>query len=214
MNRMLEPWIPMVEFLGKVLGEATEVVLQDCKESQCIIAIANGSVTGRTVGSPMTDLSLQIMADESWKEHDYITGYGGMSRTGHSLQCSTFFIKKEEELQGMLCINRDMAVPEQLMEQLAEYLNVAGSPKAGSDGKYSERFSVSIKDMVDDVLFECFGKDYAVIVRRLTQEEKLTVIGKLADKQVFLLKGAVGEVAGALNCSEASVYRYLSKLQK
>ena len=46
----------------------------------------------------------------------------------------------------------------------------------------------------------------------VNRAEKITVIQTLYDKGVFLIKGAVPEVAQALFCSEATVYRYLSKL--
>lgn len=215
MNKMLESFVPLVHFLGEVLGDTTEVVLQDCQEGQCIAAIANKEVTGRDAGSPLTDLSLKIIAEESWKNRDYITCYGGQSMSGHNLQCSTFFIKEQGELQGMLCINRDVSVPRQLLTDLEQYLRLdSRTTSKVTEEKYAESFSPSIHGMVEDTMAECLGKDYEVLSPRLHQEEKLIIIGKLEEKQVFLLKGAVGVVAEVLHCSEASVYRYLSKVQR
>ena len=53
-----------------------------------------------------------------------------------------------------------------------------------------------------------------VPVDRLTQEEKMKVVEQLNNKGVFLLKGAVSEVARQMASSEATIYRYLSKLNK
>ena len=49
---------------------------------------------------------------------------------------------------------------------------------------------------------------------RLTQTEKLQIIQLLSQKGVFTLKGAVPIVAQNLSCSQASIYRYLSKINR
>ena len=54
--------------------------------------------------------------------------------------------------------------------------------------------------------------DYPVEVDRLTQDEKMEIMDILNRKGVFLLKGSVSHVAQALHSSEASIYRYLGKL--
>ena len=53
---------------------------------------------------------------------------------------------------------------------------------------------------------------YPVDVTRLTQDEKMEIMDILNRKGVFLLKGSVGYVARELRSSEASIYRYLGKL--
>ena len=54
--------------------------------------------------------------------------------------------------------------------------------------------------------------DYPVPVDRLTQDEKMEIMDALNRKGVFLLKGSVSHVARELHSSEASIYRYLGKL--
>ena len=53
---------------------------------------------------------------------------------------------------------------------------------------------------------------YPVEVSRLTQDEKMEIMDILNRKGVFLLKGSVSYVAKELRSSEASIYRYLGKL--
>ena len=53
---------------------------------------------------------------------------------------------------------------------------------------------------------------YPVPVDRLTQNEKLEIMELLNRKGVFLLKGSVSYVAKELHSSEASIYRYLGKI--
>ena len=62
-----------------------------------------------------------------------------------------------------------------------------------------------------------FGKDdiwfqFMYEVDRLTQDEKMEIMDILNRKGVFLLKGSVSHVAQTLHSSEASIYRYLGKL--
>ena len=52
-----------------------------------------------------------------------------------------------------------------------------------------------------------------VTADRLTSEERLQIISALDENGIFLLKGAVKDVATGLKCSQASVYRYLSQLK-
>ncbi|MFR4415475.1 MAG: helix-turn-helix domain-containing protein [Butyricicoccus sp.] len=42
----------------------------------------------------------------------------------------------------------------------------------------------------------------------------MQIIASLENGGIFLLKGAVKDVADALHCSQASVYRYLSQIKK
>ena len=48
-----------------------------------------------------------------------------------------------------------------------------------------------------------------VPVDRLNQEEKIEIVRDLEGKGVFMLKGAVSEVAEKLGVSEATLYRYI-----
>ena len=52
-----------------------------------------------------------------------------------------------------------------------------------------------------------------VTAERLTSDERLKIIAALENDGIFLMKGAVKDVAAGLHCSQASVYRYLSQLK-
>jgi predicted transcriptional regulator YheO len=51
-------------------------------------------------------------------------------------------------------------------------------------------------------------------IDRLKKDEKLRIIASLKDKGIFLLKGAVPEVAKLLDSSEATIYRYISEVEQ
>ena len=108
-SNILQPYIPLVEFLGQTLGPDYEIVLQDLTpEHNCIIAIANSSISGRTVGSPLTNAALQMLSGKLYESHDFLVNYKGIAENGHVLRSSTMFIKDSSDIPvGLLCINFD-----------------------------------------------------------------------------------------------------------
>src|SRR5665648_3207 len=219
----LKQYSILVEFLGKSLGPEYEVALHDIGyDSNSIVAIANGFVSGRTLGSPMTNLGLEIISDNSYQNSNYKLNYNGVSKDNRILRSSTMFIKDEnKELVGMLCINFDdknyveiskqilkLCHPDELIVQNSTYESV----NALLDDEI-EIFSSSIAEVTETILNKVLA-DNKIPKDRLTQKERLNIIDILNQKGTFMLKGAVSEVAKQLCCSEPSIYRYLNKLNK
>ncbi|MGH4138383.1 helix-turn-helix transcriptional regulator [Clostridium sp.] len=220
---MLTQYSILVEFLGKSLGPDYEVALHDIgHDTNAIVAIANGYISGRTIGDPMTNFGLNIILNKLYKNNKYKINYHGISKDQHILRCSTMFIKDtNEELVGMLCINFDdrkfvnisdqilkLCHPDELIEKRCTYESIDSL----SDDEI-EKFSGSISEVTETVLNKIL-LDKDIPIDRLTQNERLNVIDVLNRKGIFSLKGAVSEVAKKLHCSEPSIYRYLSKLNK
>lgn len=221
MGNILDYYVKLVEFLGLVLGDQCEIVLQDCRKmSHSIVAIANNHISGRTVGSPLTDYGLKVIADGKWKTEDWAVNYAGHTTDGKTLRCSTFFIKEKGELVGMLCMNYDPSEYIRISNELLKLGGVFSETKGNRDIEKKETtispvesFYQTIPDMIRAAIKEIFGS-LDIDITRLNQEERLSVIGQLNEKGVFQLKGAVSEIAQIFGCSEASIYRYLSKLTK
>ena len=217
---ILDYYKKLVDFLGEVLGENAEVVLRDCrKPDHDIIAIANGHVSGRTIGAPITDFTLSILANEEWKEKDYVVNYEGKAAPDKRLRSSTYFIREEGKLVGQLCVNIDMTPYEQVIDRIRQLSGMGLMSDGGQSGIICsgpvENFSEDvIGDMMKKAVITVVGSSEAKVRERLTQKEKIEIIGELNRAGLFQLKGAVGAVAEYLYCSEASVYRYQSKIQK
>ncbi|MEW9094560.1 MAG: PAS domain-containing protein [Clostridiaceae bacterium] len=219
----LKQYTKLVEFLGKVLGPDYEIVLHDLTDkTYSIVAIANGHVSGRSVGAPLTNLGLKTIAMGSYKNSDYLINYNGASRTNRVLRSSTMFIKdNNEEIIGMLCINFDdskyisisedilkLCHPDELILQNSTYESINSILN-----EVPENFSESIGEVTETVLNKVLA-DKNIPIDRLTQDERLSIVDILNQKGIFMLKGAVSEVAKQLHCSEPSIYRYLSILNK
>ena len=75
----------------------------------------------------------------------------------------------------------------------------------------------SFHNSIDAVAGDAVGRELTrlgVTADRLTPDERIQIISSLETGGIFLLKGAVKDVADALHCSQASVYRYLSQIKK
>ena len=211
---MLRQYKVLVEFLGKTLGPDYEVVLQTIgPEGSGIAAIANGRVSGRGVGSPVTSTALKMIMRRQYTDQDYSLNYTGMLSNGKAIRSSTMFIKDQGRLVGMLCINFDDSRFHELSDALLRVIHPDDYLQRGlpvSEG--TEFFQSDVNTMMQE-LFEEATASLQVPPDRLNQEERLQIITQLYDRGMFQLKGAVPFVMEKLGCSQASIYRYLSKVK-
>jgi predicted transcriptional regulator YheO len=214
-------WAALVAFLGEVLGPDYEIALHDLSAPAVpVVAIAHGELSGRGVGSPLDDKSREALAERRAAGASYAANYSGVSRDGAPLRSSLCILAGEGgEPEGLLRIDFDdtrfsdiaaqvlrLCHPDEFVERTVATIRLSGDD--ASDGLPN-----SVASAADPVIAELVAK-CGVPVDRLTQEEKIEVIEALHRRGVFLMKGAVGYVAKVLASSEASVYRYLSKLTK
>jgi predicted transcriptional regulator YheO len=209
----MDTTVVLVEFLGKACGETCEVVLQDLRPGKmCIVAIANGHISGRSIGAPLTDLALRLIKGGVWRTSDYICNYEGKTRDNRILHSSTFFIKNEGKLWGMLSVNIDVNKYTQLSESILRLVGLGGSaPQSSSAEGQIENFYANMEESIKSVLNELGASETKT---RLTQEERLLIIERLMDRGIFLLRGSVSSVAQKLQCSDASLYRYIGMINK
>jgi predicted transcriptional regulator YheO len=166
---MLQQYTILVDFLGQVLGPDYEVVLHDLSSmSNSIVAIANGHVSGREVGAPLTSLALTMMSDKRYLNKDFHVNYNGMTKENKILRSSTMYIKDDlGKLVGMLCVNFDdsryhelstklfqLCHPDQFVEQ---NLTIRSS-QIDTSSLYSydeaEQFPNSIATIMENVIRE------------------------------------------------------------
>lgn len=218
---LLEQYINLVEFLGLVLGPSYEIALHDLgRGDETIVAIANGQVTERSLASPLASPILSFINKERHKKNDYEVNYTVFNMNQKKLRSSTFYIKDKDELVGLLCITFDdsryknisklimgLCHPDELLEENSferiEDLKTDDDTQIyGRD--IHEVFNNSLKSIL---------KDSKVPIDRLKKDEKLKIVSYLQDKGIFLLKGAVTEVAKLLDSSEATIYRYINEVE-
>ena len=219
-HALLRQYVKLTEFLGAALGPDYEVALHDLTDkSRTIIAIANGYISGREIGAPLTNMALGVLKDESYEWQDYRLHYSGVSAAGNPLRSSTMFIKEDGKLIGMLCINFDDSRFQSFAQQVLtlchpnQFVQALDQPPEEGHAARPETFRNSTEAVAQDAVTHELER-LGVPADRLTSEERLQIIDALEKSGIFLLKGAVKDVAAGLGCSQASVYRYLSHIRK
>jgi predicted transcriptional regulator YheO len=219
----LQPFIPLVEFLGSIMGSHCEIVLHDISNVEnSIVAIKNNHISNRKVGGSLTDLALKILKNKSNLEKDFLINYSGKTQDGKIVRSSTLFIKDDSgDVVGMLCINMDVSQLVNTKNLLDTLIN--GSKDLPSNGLYLngkspednekpiEDFHTSIEDLTKSIILQTLSETN-IPPDRMAPDEKMEIVKQLNEKGVFLIKGAVAEVAVHLFTSEATIYRYLNKV--
>ena len=208
-HEILSRYIPMVDFIADICGTNFEVVLHDISQpSSSVIAIRNGHHSGRSIGSPMTDLAVKIMKDKSYLEKDFLTNYTGIGSEKDFLS-STYYIKNGDRLIGMLCVNNDIS-PIINLKHFVSSLENSYDYKNSQSSEVKETLEQSVVSVAKSIITKTIAK-YNVPAERMSIEEKIRIVQELDDQGVFLLKGAIADVAKELAISEGTVYRYLNK---
>lgn len=217
---LIQKYVPLVDFIADVLGTNSEVVLHDLTNlNHSVIAIRNSYISNREVGAPVTDLALQIYKENSHKNNDFITNYCGMNKFNKKLRCSTFFIRNDSrEIIGLLCVNTDESVIVAVEQALAAFTSVYGknvskpSTQDVTQDVTQETLPSNIEELVESSIQKITSAK-GITINYLNQDDKLEITEDLYDKGIFLVKGAVVEVAKTMMVSEATIYRYLSKIK-
>lgn len=207
------PFLHLVDFLAGCFDDNTEIVLHDFTDiSHSIVKIHNGHITGRSVGGPLTSFALSKLKDKGKEGPPYYLNYPGLSRNNTPLRSSScFLLDRTGNPRGMLCVNTDVEKYRQAEAVLHQLAFLPSAPPSGQAAPNVEAFQSSPRDLIDTVIAQV-TRSREIAVDRLTFEEKMEVVRRLNEDKLFLLKGAVNEVASVLGVSVPTMYRYLKKI--
>ena len=207
--QVLEQYTRFVPFLATVLGPGCEVLIHDIQDAKHSIISIRNSLSGRQVGDPMTDLAMDIAKQGAYTDKDYIANYNGRSKGGDFLS-STYFIKNEGRLIGLLCVNKDMTAVQELdkaLKLMLERYELA----APQQSEYSESLDSPVSNLWPARVAEVIAQS-GISPARMSMQEKVDVVHRLHEGGVLMMKGAVSEIARQLKISEPTVYRYIKML--
>lgn len=220
---VLQSLIPLVPFLSRALGPNCEIVLHDLTDPKhSILAIANGHISGRKVGGPITDLVLKILKQGLALKEPFITNYEAYNKENHLYRGSSFFIKnKQGEIIGILCVNVDVQQfidTKQLLESLI-YFDKKEESQRLEEPNSTDLVGIfeNLNETIDDVFTAIIDKvlnKFSTHPSRFSVEERIQVVKALNESGLFLLKGGLNEAAHRLEVSEPTIYRYLNKIKE
>jgi len=210
LHPLLASLVPVVEGLGKTFGENCEVVLHDINNPESsVVAVANGHVTGRTVGSPMTEVGLAAIRKSNFRND--IINYGNKTTDGRDLKSSTIFIRDEEnKVIGCLCINFDISEFGVLKKAIGQLCFV--EDKNSGENEVKETLGNNVNEVLSNIVYktlERVGKP----VSYMSKEEKVGIVKLLDEQGAFLIKGAIDYVAKVLCVSRYTIYNYLDEIR-
>ena len=210
----LERYLPIAAFLSAVCGKHYEVILHDVSDPEAsVVAIFNGHLSGRKVGDPMTELARSLVREEVYRHQDFIANYEGRTRSGKRFVSSTYFIKEEGVLLGLICVNHDVSDLTAMASHLQNLLSAFSVPgQEPAQPPYTEELDDSIPELSTTLIHNTVLRQ-GVPAGRMTSGEKEALIEALERQGVFSTKGAVGQVARELEISEPTVYRYLRRIR-
>ncbi|RGT72129.1 hypothetical protein DWX08_10675 [Ruminococcus sp. AF18-22] len=206
----LESYIPIVDFLGEVLGKKYEIILQDfSRPKESIIYIANEGISGKKVGDSFSNIfeSLQLGEYEGDRNCNKIKTLPD----GKQVKVNVQFLRDESrKVRGCLCILKDITGRNEAIRTL---IDMSGDneihfsiKEKQNDQQESNVLSIA-EDMIDHILKEYQG-------RKLSRDEKIQIIRFMNEKGIFLIKGTVEMVAERLKTAKVTIYSYLDVIKK
>lgn len=212
MNNKLDLFKSIAEFLAQQMQDC-EFVIHDLNNLEhSIVFIGNGHISGRKPGDSATDLVLRVLRDKEYLSADFTSIYKSVSASGVVFNSSTFFIKEGKELIGLLCLNQDLTKYQNIFDSVSSILGLTNSQQTEEESTVTERLVPSIDSLPINVIKEVMYRKVSN-VNHLTKIERIEVVRELDKKGIFLLKGAITEVAKTLNISDATMYRYLQSIK-
>lgn len=213
LNQTLQQYIPFAEFLSQVLGNDYTISLYD------LSALEPTLITSFPQSDAMNKATLTKLIEKATQSNELVIHENILSAPNHNLSASCFLINKNDIIIGMLCIIFDDVKYRNICQQvlqLCHHTPFQTQPNQTSTvvdhSTFSKDNNVQTELVARDAAIEALHA-YGVCASRLTSDERLEIIQSLDKTGIFLLKGAVKDVATVLECSSASVYRYLSQIR-
>lgn len=208
-HEALQIYIGLVPFLAKVCGVGAEIVVHDMTDPEHSLVAIENAISGREIGNPLTDLAREVAEKSAYTDADYLANYSGRTKNGQFLS-STYFVKNEGRLIGLLCINKDIGSVHQMtctLNHLMEQFNLI----IPHESALSENLESPVENIMHTRITEVINQS-GVAPSRMSMDEKIAVVHRLNESGVMSIKGAVAEVASQLSISVPTVYRYMNKI--
>jgi predicted transcriptional regulator YheO len=199
-NQILDSVKPIVDGIAAFMGENCEVVLHSFESLDCsVIHIANDHISGRGLGSPITDLGMKILRESAEARRDLTDCYYSKTTDGKTLRSITIMIRNPAgKPVGMLCINLNMDAP------LRSILNTLAVPQTENPGNFMANLDELIKTTLRETI--------AAINRHNdipNREKNKIIVCELIKKGMFDIRGAIDIVARELSVSRYTIYNYI-----
>ncbi len=202
-RELLDTIKPIVTGFARLFGSNCEIVLHSFEDlGRSVTHIENGHVTGRSIGSPITDLGMEVLKRAETTGEDVLSGYFTKTRDGRAMKSATIMLRNRNNKPiGMVCVNFDLSIP--LIDAITPFV-----PDAASSAPPREHFALTAQELIHDSLREALA--HANNESKLSPSERCKkIVSQLHAKKVFDVKGAVDFVADELGVSRYTIYNHI-----
>lgn len=199
----------LVDGLADYLGNGYEIILHSLENlDQSIIKIINGHYTGRSKGSPITDLALSMLETLKNNNDKKSLSYFNKHKNGVIMKSTTIPITGENDrIIGLLCINFYTDLP--LSDILSKFI------PSESDFQSKDEVLETFTEDIDTLIISALEEARLNVMQNLdisTSNKNKEIIRHLNTKGIFNLKDSVVKVATYMGISKNTVYMHLRNM--
>ncbi|WP_462402625.1 helix-turn-helix transcriptional regulator [Pseudomonas sp. Marseille-QA0332] len=209
-----------LQALESVIGRNVEILLHDLDDPEhSVVAIVNGHVSGRAVGSPILaapeqDQGFQALMRACERQDDcqpvVVPDYPTHLK-GRTLRSATALFRDSHGRPfASLCINTDLGGLQAALDLLhglqplgATSARIAAFDQAGAE---PGDLAALMNQIIADALQRC-GQG------RMNKAAKREAVRVMQERGLFIVKGGVEKAASALGVTRYTVYNYLEQLR-
>ena len=201
-----------IQALGSVAARNMEILLHDLDHPEhSVVAIINGHLSGRSVGSPILaapeqDQGFKALMQASTDQHgcepvvlpDYPT-----TLKGRTLRSATaIFRDRNGHPFASLCVNTDVTGLDAAMNFLQQLQPLGATPAVSEPADMELLMSEIIQESL-----QRSGQG------RMNKQAKVEAVRMMQERGLFIVKGGVEKAASALGVTRYTVYNYLEQLR-
>ena len=221
----LAPWIRFADALARMQGPSTEIVLHDLTNlAHSVVYVVNGDITDRKVGQGVRHLVPEMLTSHEGKP---IGPWWFRYRTKLIRATTELIYDKAGEIIGALCVNEDVTGEERLFPSLEGRLPGLTMTDLKADGDTAGLIKpeTSVKDAelsgkpdsVRKTVFRLISEtaaQKAYAEAKTNRDVRRRLVRGLKERDVFLLKGSIEELARLLGLSKVTIYSDLDALRR
>ncbi|AWK83354.1 TPA: helix-turn-helix transcriptional regulator [Photobacterium damselae] len=207
-KEILTSYFRLADTIADFIGPHSEVVIHSFENfEKSVVKIVNGHHTGRTLGSPITDLGLRMLS--AYEKTGEVTpkSYFTQSKDGSLLKSTTCILMGENNRPiGMFCINMNLSFP------FPEIIKTLMPDMGHSTMAVSENFSSCANDVIDHALDHAITEiENDVSINLKGRNKAITKL--LFENGIFELKEATAIVSDRLGITRHAIYKYLREFK-
>lgn len=204
----------LVPMLAAMAGPHLEVVLHDVQRPEnSVIAIANGHISGRTLGSsvlegPRDDKGFAAatrVVSRQGAVHSIVDDYETVTAGGRRLKSASAIFRDAEGIPfATLCLNADVSAFQATHAWLEQMLVPVHAVAAAVPAPPPTQLDALMQEIIGD----------ATALASMKREQKIQAVREMQRRGLFIVKGGVQRAAEALQVSRYTIYNYMEEIRQ